>query len=426
MAAKVMVRENDQPVDLTDDSAVVAELAGLKGFKYKRKLAEAAKTHGISVEILDEAVRRKREDSARPGGGRPLSFQVTEPWPHEVDGSLLLDEISQLSQRFLGLPRHGETILVLWIAMTYLADILDCLPLLFITAPEKGCGKSTVLDFLTRFVPKPLPTANITAAALFRTVDRYAPTLLIDEADSFLRCNEALRGIINSGHTRSAAHVVRTDGDDHEILSFSTWGPKAIAGIGRQHGTIEDRSVILSLKRLTKDEKREKLRNRTDFAELRSKLVRWCCDNSAQIADVPLEITEGLGNRAADNWYPLFAIAEIAGGNWRQHVRTAADTFAGQYAIDSIGTELLRAVRQVFDSTKQTRLPTVTLIQRLCDDEASRWCDHNGGHAITGSQIARLLKRYEIKPKPLRIPGIKDPTKGYDSADFHEAFGRYL
>jgi hypothetical protein len=63
-------------------------------------------------------------------------------------------------------------------------------------------------------------------------VEKYRPTLLIDEADTFLGDHDELRGIINSGHRRSSAFVLRCDGDDQEPKSLSTWCPKAIALIG--------------------------------------------------------------------------------------------------------------------------------------------------------------------------------------------------
>src|SRR5260221_610896 len=82
--------------------------------------------------------------------------------------------------------------------------------LLIINSPEKGCGKTTVLDVVGRTCSRPLFTSNITPAALFRVVEAVQPTLLIDEADSFAAENEELRGVINSGHTRSGAFVIRT------------------------------------------------------------------------------------------------------------------------------------------------------------------------------------------------------------------------
>ena len=67
--------------------------------------------------------------------------------------------------------------------------------------------------------------------------------MLIDEADSFLRNSDELRGVLNSGHTRDSAFVIRTVGEDHEPRRFSTWGAKAIALIGKLPDTLADRSI---------------------------------------------------------------------------------------------------------------------------------------------------------------------------------------
>ena len=87
----------------------------------------------------------------------------------------------------------------------------------------------------------PLLSGNITPAALFRAVEAWKPTLLIDEADTFAKMSDELRGILNAGHTRDTAFVVRAEGDSNEPRMFSTWAPKMVAAIGRLPDTIEDR-----------------------------------------------------------------------------------------------------------------------------------------------------------------------------------------
>jgi putative DNA primase/helicase len=84
-------------------------------------------------------------------------------------------------------------------------------------------------------VLKPLPSSNVTPATVFRVMDKFHPTLLIDEGDTFLREDPGLRGILDSGHLRSSAYVLRCIGDSNEVASFCTWGPKAIAAIGTLH-----------------------------------------------------------------------------------------------------------------------------------------------------------------------------------------------
>src|SRR5262249_13948351 len=156
---------------------------------------------------------------------------------------------------------HGDTVLALWVVLTYLMDEVDVAAILGLTSPVKRCGKTLVMDMLTRLAHRPLATSNVSPAALFRVIDRYSPTLLCDEGETFLRDNEGLRGILNAGHTRATAYVLRAVGEEFEPRRFSTWGAKAIALIGTLPDTLADRSVEVRLERRKRDEKIERLRD---------------------------------------------------------------------------------------------------------------------------------------------------------------------
>ena len=82
--------------------------------------------------------------------------------------------------------------------------------------------------------------SNMTAATLFRIIEQHQPTVLLDEADAYLRNNEEARSIVNAGHKKDGA-VFRCVGDDHEPRAFNVFSPMVIAGIGNQRDTIEDR-----------------------------------------------------------------------------------------------------------------------------------------------------------------------------------------
>jgi hypothetical protein len=58
-------------------------------------------------------------------------------------------------------------------------------------------------------VSRPVPAANISPPAFFRVIQDMRPTLLIDEADTFLRGSDELRGILNAGYSRETAFVMR-------------------------------------------------------------------------------------------------------------------------------------------------------------------------------------------------------------------------
>ena len=175
-------------------------------------------------------------------------------------------------------------------------------------------------------MPQPLPPPTSPRPWCSAPVEKWRPTLIIDEADTFLAENEELRGILNSGHNRRNAFILRTVGDDHEPKQFSTWAPKAIAKIGKMPPTFYSRSIRLELQRKTADEIVEPLR--ADRLEHLKPLVRmaarWAADNLDALKASDPEMPEALHGRAADNWRPLIAIADRAGGEWPKRLRMIA------------------------------------------------------------------------------------------------------
>src|SRR5262249_27788612 len=152
-----------------------------------------------------------------------------EPWSEPVDGDDLLDQIVRTVRDHVILPDGAADAIALWVAFAHCHDCFTISPLLSITSPTPECGKTVCHDYLDGVVPKPLAGCNISTASIFRVVDELKPTLLIDEADTFLPSNNDMRGILDSGHRRSNAWVLRTVGDNHTTKRFSTWSPKSIA-----------------------------------------------------------------------------------------------------------------------------------------------------------------------------------------------------
>lgn len=219
-----------------EDALEIARLAALPLLEYGRERKPAAKRLGVPVSMLDRLVAGARGDPT-PGQGRALDLREPEPWPEAADGAVLLDGIVTEIRRYVVFGAAAADAVPLWVAADHAFDRFVIFPRLFITAPEKGCGKTTLLDAISRLVTRALAADNITAAALFRTIEAVRPTLLLDEADSYLRDNEDLRGILDSGHRRDGG-VIRTVGDTYEPRRFSTFAPVVLAAIGHLPGTI--------------------------------------------------------------------------------------------------------------------------------------------------------------------------------------------
>jgi len=298
----------------------------------------------------------------------------------------LLVDIRKEFEKYILLPPGAADALSLWVLHAWTIDAGDISPFLVLASPTKRCGKTSVLIVLCYLTPRSELASNISASALFRYVEETRPTLLIDEADSFLKADEAMRGILNSGHTRAAAYVIRsveTNGD-HKPKRFSAWTPKAIAAIGELADTLRDRAVILQLQRKPKTAKVARLRKRDcdEFALMRRKAKRWAADNFDRLRDPDPEIPDVLDDRAADNWRPLLPIADLAGDAWPRRAREAACLLSGEgHDATSIGVELLADIQRAFGD--EPALRSVDLVARLNADPERPWVEWQNGKPLT-------------------------------------------
>ena len=413
-----------EPVDEATAQAEIKRLAELKDLPYGLERKASAAKLGLAAGHVDKLVRIERESvSAKSGGG----LADTEPWPDQVDGIELLDDIAAAIKRHVSVPTRGEQAIGLWIVHTHALPAATNTPRLAIKSPLPECGKSTLLDIVSGMVPRLLAASNISPAATFRAVELLRPTLIIDEADTFLPNNDELRSVLNSGHSRAQAFVWRAVqvGDDYQPRKFSTWAACAIALIGTLPATLASRSIPIALKRLTRGQHVERyMSERRPYADLGRKAARWAADNLEWLSTAEPEVPDGLANRSADNWRALFAIADRAGGAWPSFAREAALTLTNTVDSQTLASLLLVDIRTALGSLD--RISSKELVARLLEMEGQPWPEMpRGGKPITQNGVARLLKPFAVFPRTVRIDGV-ETSKGYMANDLQEAFERYL
>jgi putative DNA primase/helicase len=406
------------------EKETIARLAKLSPLEYDRERLAAAKTLGVRINVLDAEVKQ-----ARKGNSEEQSLvEDTEPYPRAINPSDVLNEVRAAFNRHAILPPHADVAMTLWCIFTWFIECAPIAPLLVIRAPESECGKTTVKDIVELFVKRPLSNEGITLAALFRVVEQVKPTLLLDDADSWLLRDpkDERHSLINSGHKRGG-RVVRCAPVTLVLQSFSTFCAKAIIFIGRSKDTLHNRSIEVLLRRKVAGEIISPLRaaDRGQYDLLRTKLARMEIDYSLAFAKARPSLPPGLENRAADNWEPLFVIADIAGGAWPELARAAAQALASREPVVSTGAELLADIAQIFEARDMDKISTSDLLQALCDDPEAMWSTYNRGRAITPRQIATRLAEYSIGPKTIRF-GYQNTAKGYERVQFQDAFERYL
>jgi putative DNA primase/helicase len=401
------------------ENHLIGGLASLDLLEYELQRDTAAVRLGIRVSALDKLVKGLRATTQDESPALP--HLSVEPSAEPVGGAALLNSLRKVFRRYVVLPNGADIALPLWVLHAWTMDAGDISPLMVLVSPTKRCGKTSVLIVLYFLTPRSELSSNITAPALFRYIEDVRPTLLIDEADSFAKDNEELRGILNSGHTKAAANVIRNV--DHKPRRFSTWAPKAIATISTLADTLEDRAVVVRLQRKPPGATVERLQRRdnADFAALRSQAARWAADNFDKLAD-PDPGMPDLNDRAADNWRPLLAIADLAGGTWPEEARRAACLVSGEEQDGPLGVELLRDIRSAFGDDDVIR--SSDLVAKLTGDRERPWAEWKHRRPLTQKQLAGLLAPFHIISLTVHPPGLPD-GKGYRRIDFQEAWAAY-
>lgn len=413
---------------INSDEATIRWLLSLNQLEYERARKETAKNLGVRPNILDQLVKKQRDQSTHEDS----DFEEVEPWPEPLKLCEVADEVYRSIKRFIILDEHQAQAATLWIIASWFVDEINCAPILLINAPEKACGKTQLLTVLAKLANKSVQASSITVSVLFRLIEKHKPTLFIDEIETILKENEELRGVINAGHTRDSAFVWRSvaKSDDYEPKKFFVWGMKAIAGINavKLAETVTSRSIIIQLRRKKPDEKVERLRHVEDgmFHRLKSKLARCALDYYEEIKKSKPYLPDQLSDRDQDNWEPLMQVSLVAGDHWPETAYSAAlkiqtDTQAPQ----SSSNEMLSDIHEIFEQKQFIKIKTKDLIAALCEDDEKQWATYNRGKSITPKQLATKLKDYGISSKTIRFDSYS-MSKGYEIEMFKDAFERYL
>lgn len=374
------------------------------------------------------------EAPAADGEHRAPQTGGLDDLPDEPLSAVLDDLTTWLGEHvaFVSRDHHALTI-ALWAAHTYAIDSAASTPRLALESPEPESGKTRVLELLECVCSEAHLVLQISPAALFRWVEAHHPTILLDELDAVFgpkaaKDHEDLRALINSGHRRGAT-VPRVETPSMRVREYPCFAPVAVAGLaGCLPDTLRSRSIRVPMRRRAPDEVVRPFRERTTRPEgvkLGRRLAAWVSRHGDTIADAP-ELPEGVADRQADQWEPLLALADAAGGDWPGRARAACTAFVTEARAStdeqSTGVRLLADIREAFGGREQ--MSTADLIAALCAINESPWetiLDPKPERS-RAMWLAKQLKAFG--PRPTNIGQAN--VRGYTAADFAEAWHRYL
>lgn len=391
----------------------------------------------LAAEVDDPEGQQGQPDGR---GGNAVTCDVAHvahvadfPEGTKTEAARILDDLDALLGRYVAFPgdEHRWAVAA-WVMHTWAVDAFESTPRLALLSPEKGSGKTRTLEVIELVVPNPMHTVNVSAAAMFRMIEQGQVTLLLDEADTYLggkmaKEHEDLRGLVNAGHRRGAvAYRCELGGKNPIVKPFPAFAPVALAGIGDLPDTVLDRSVVVAMRRRAPHEVVLPFRRRNADREVADLVdwLRWWGDTYTDaLAAVEPEMPPGIVDRPADVWEPLVIIGDHAGGDWSDRLRRAAVVLnqARQERDPSLGVQLLGDCRDLF--ADRDRYTTDDLLERLVGLDERPWGDLRG-KPLDARGLARRLRPYGIRPGDHRFGDTV--RKGYQRADFHDAWQRYL
>jgi Protein of unknown function (DUF3631) len=347
----------------------------------------------------------------------------------------LVADVIEFIRRYVSLTVHQALVFALWLIHTHAIEAADFTPYMSISSPTKGCGKTTLGVKIPRLLAhNPRASAQISGAALFRAVGKGV-TFLLDEMDALWQSGneraEDIRAILNAGFGRGEGGVWRCvgHGSNQEEVEFPVFGPKVVIGIGRLiPETVHDRSLVIRLQKATRATRLEKLRERrppADAEALRERIGAWASDRIESLKEAEPALPDELDARGQDIAEPLIAIADLLGCGIEARAAIVA-LRAGESADTEDALILLRDIRAVLIGE---RMATNELLNALIELEGSpwgaRWADDRDRRKAP-TQLARMLREFDIRPHKLRVAGRETSTRGYRRSDFNDAFERYL
>ena len=412
--------------------------------EYRISRKDIAAENGVGLDVLNpvfreiEKERRSAEAEARKAArendtrrGAVLVFEEIELWPEPVNLAALLAALVAQLARFVVCSSAAKTAAALYVVFTYVYNTSPICPIFAILSPVKGSGKTRFMAVLVRLIAHPLATSNISPAALYRAIAFYEPlTMFIDEIDLVFGRNmkseraEELRNVLNAGHTRSSALVIRCDAETLEPKAYSTFCPKITAGLGSLPETVTDRSIVVRMARRTEGEPIEafsEVEPPPELQVLRRKLARWAADEGMTALMEPPERLETLRDRQNDNWRPLLQLAALAGPEWTEKARAAALELSGENdEADDPKLALLHDLMDVFkgaDPASGLRSKDIVLALKQIEGKDYSF--------MTEVKLARNLRGFGVHPGPMRIGGAA-PAKGYKTAEMSLLLDRYF
>lgn len=346
--------------------------------------------------------------------------------------STLLASIEEWLNKYLAFPMpEYATIAALWALGTYLwEEAFDAYPYLVITASTRRSGKTILMNLLKGISRNGVSGTGTTGPTLFRLIRDGKPSVFIDEAESFNSdSNDTMQAVTNTGYKRGDA-IPRTS-KTGEIEWWPTYCPKCFVLIGGVNSTLEDRSIVIQMRRGREPNRLVTSVAQSEGDNLKLRMAAWAKDAEKAVQDAFLNfdraLLDFLPSRDAEIWTPLVIIAQmIAPERVDGLLRAIADVTVEKQTIEygkrsdlavleeeateaEYGVRLMRDMLSLMNGHKH--LFTSDLIEALKAIPTAPWRRFRGEDGLKDIDLAKMLQMYGLKPKLIRQGGKRPGHK---------------
>jgi len=209
--------------------------------------------------------------------------------------------------------QEGYDVLTAWILASWTPERWNAVPYLFFFGPAAS-GKSRALEVLKAIGYRPLMTASASLSAIFRVIEMWHTTLLLDETEVYMRKDRTeILNLLNSGYRKDtpAMRVEETKEGQREVKFYDCFGFKALAGTKDLMETLKSRCIVFSMSKAIREIKQEIDK---DWAKaIREKLLSYRFKMLSK--KEPLEQPDVLRGRLRELFDPLIIVAPITEKN---------------------------------------------------------------------------------------------------------------
>jgi hypothetical protein len=254
------------------------------GFSTSRIIIEQlhCQTHGNYFVVWDRIEGKERVSldvwhSYNTDDGTQYFPLEKLPWPPVMQCEKYESELQLYKDIYAFITEHLDVanelyydVYTCFVLATWRAEDFKVVPYLFFLGPMAS-GKTRGLECFNQLCYRPILAASISAASLFRVLEAWHPTLLLDETEIYNKESMAeVLSLLNSGYRKGqcALRIKGAEQGNPQIGTFDVFGFKALAGTEELAATLQSRCIITPMSRAVRklnlfmdEQKAQKLRN---------------------------------------------------------------------------------------------------------------------------------------------------------------------